>query len=89
MNRRGFLGMMVGGLAATAAVRAFPFRVYSFPSKISLGHMEGMHFDMIVADDLYPACSNLSVSSLQQALAIFSKRELDIALRPLFSTRYE
>lgn len=26
--------MMVGGLAAGAAIRTFPFRVYSFPSEI-------------------------------------------------------
>lgn len=34
MNRRGFLGMMVGGVAATAAVRTWPFRVYSFPAEV-------------------------------------------------------
>ena len=34
MNRRGFLSTLVGGVAATAAVREFPFRVYSFPSAI-------------------------------------------------------
>lgn len=32
MNRRNFLGM-IGGVAATAAVRTWPFRVYSFPSQ--------------------------------------------------------
>lgn len=32
-TRRGFLGMMVGGIAAAAAVRTFPFRVFSFPSE--------------------------------------------------------
>ena len=34
MNRRNFLGMMVGGLAATAAVRTFPFLVFSFPKEV-------------------------------------------------------
>jgi hypothetical protein len=34
MNRRGFLGKLVGGIAAGAAVRTFPFRVFSFPSDI-------------------------------------------------------
>jgi hypothetical protein len=33
-TRRNFLRMMVGGLAAGAAVRTFPFRVFSFPSEI-------------------------------------------------------
>lgn len=36
MNRRNFLRMMVGGVAAGAAVRTFPFRVYSFPKQINL-----------------------------------------------------
>ena len=34
MERRGFLKMLVGGVAAAAAVQAFPFRVYSFPTEI-------------------------------------------------------
>lgn len=34
MDRRKFLGAMVGGLAASAAVRTFPFRVFSFPKEI-------------------------------------------------------
>jgi hypothetical protein len=31
MNRRQFLRSMIGGVATAAAVRAFPFRVFSFP----------------------------------------------------------
>jgi hypothetical protein len=31
MDRRNFL---IGGIAASAAVRAWPFRVYSFPSQL-------------------------------------------------------
>jgi hypothetical protein len=34
LTRRGFLGLAIGGVAAAAAVRAFPFRTYSFPSEI-------------------------------------------------------
>jgi hypothetical protein len=34
MNRRSFFRKMIGGLAASAAVRTFPFRVFSFPSEI-------------------------------------------------------
>lgn len=34
MNRRNFLRGLVGGVAATAAVRAFPFRVYSFSAEV-------------------------------------------------------
>ncbi len=31
MNRRHFLRNLVGGVATAAAVRTFPFRVFSFP----------------------------------------------------------
>jgi hypothetical protein len=34
MNRRNFLSLMVGGVAAAAAVRSFPFQVFSFPKEI-------------------------------------------------------
>jgi hypothetical protein len=33
-SRRNFLRMMIGGIAAGAAVRTFPFRVFSFPFEI-------------------------------------------------------
>lgn len=33
MNRRGFLRTIIGGVAAGAAVRTWPFRVYSFPTE--------------------------------------------------------
>lgn len=32
MNRRNFLRSLVGGVATAAAVRSWPFRVYSFPT---------------------------------------------------------
>jgi hypothetical protein len=34
MKRRSFLRSLVGGVACAAAVRTFPFRVFSFPSEI-------------------------------------------------------
>ena len=34
MNRRGFLGALIGGVATAAAVQTFPFRVFSFPAEI-------------------------------------------------------
>lgn len=34
MDRRGFLQTLVGGVVAGAAVRTWPFRVYSFPTEI-------------------------------------------------------
>jgi hypothetical protein len=40
MNRRNFLGFLAGGLAASAAVRTFPFRVFSFPTTVLPGSPE-------------------------------------------------
>jgi hypothetical protein len=34
MDRRKFLTSLIGGVAAAAAVRTFPFRVFSFPTEI-------------------------------------------------------
>jgi hypothetical protein len=34
MDRRAFLGKFVGGVAVAAAVRTWPFRVFSFPKEI-------------------------------------------------------
>ena len=36
MDRRLFLRSMIGGVATAAAVRTWPFRVYSFPSDLRL-----------------------------------------------------
>jgi hypothetical protein len=34
LNRREFFSRMIGGVAAAAAVRMWPFRVYSFPTEV-------------------------------------------------------
>lgn len=34
MNRRNFIRTLIGGVVAGAAVRTWPFRIYSFPSEI-------------------------------------------------------
>lgn len=36
MDRRKFFGTMVGGVAVAAAVRTWPFRVYSFPVEVDV-----------------------------------------------------
>jgi hypothetical protein len=36
MDRRKFLTTLIGGVAASAAVRTFPFRVFSFPKEIKV-----------------------------------------------------
>lgn len=52
MNRRGFLRSLVGGVAATAAVRTFPFRVFSFPAEIrkpTVVELAAQHMDAMSA----------------------------------------
>jgi len=41
MDRRSFFKLSVGGVAAAAAVRTWPFRVYSFPTDIVIAR--GLH----------------------------------------------
>ena len=36
MDRRNFFRQMIGGVAAAAAVRTFPFRVFSFPTDLRI-----------------------------------------------------
>jgi hypothetical protein len=59
MNRRGFLSTLIGGVAATAAVRSFPFRVFSFPSEVALAKVP--RFAPLLAPGLvpYPVCNEL------------------------------
>lgn len=40
MERRNFLRLAIGGIAAATAVRTFPFRVYSFPTDIVIPNRE-------------------------------------------------
>jgi hypothetical protein len=40
MDRRSFFCSMIGGVATAAAVRTWPFRVYSFPSELRLLSIE-------------------------------------------------
>lgn len=39
MDRRNFLRTLVGGVAGAAAVRTWPFRVYSFPSEVVIPNL--------------------------------------------------
>jgi hypothetical protein len=47
MDRRRFLSLTVGGITAAAAVRTFPFRVFSFPSDIVIPAVHESTFDAI------------------------------------------
>jgi len=70
MKRRNFL---IGGIAASAAVRAWPFRVYSFPSQIVAVDylaekyicLARMHIDLQIANLGFfePACRWALISS--------------------------
>lgn len=65
MDRRNFLRSMIGGLAAGAAVRTFPFRVFSFPTDIVIPNiMVRGEFPALLAPGLRHIF--LSYSSLQQ-----------------------
>jgi hypothetical protein len=50
MDRRNFLRSLVGGVAAAAAVRTFPFRVFSFPETLILSNLEH-HGDLLVGEE--------------------------------------
>lgn len=65
MNRRNFLGSLIGGIAATAAVRAWPFRVYSFPQEI-----EVLSLPEITERYLAPAIRGFVAMSLRGNLAV-------------------
>lgn len=41
LDRRKFLGTLIGGVAGAAAVRTWPFRVYSFPRDLG-AHLTGV-----------------------------------------------
>jgi hypothetical protein len=61
MNRRGFLGFLSGGIVASAAVRTFPFRVFSFPSTITIPQFDFAHWASI--ESLRVAMNKLSYSA--------------------------
>lgn len=52
LDRRKFFGQMLGGLAVTAAVRTWPFRVYSFPTEIVIPEMSSPLFEQISYTEL-------------------------------------
>lgn len=60
MNRRTFIGTLIGGVATAAAVRTWPFRIYSFPSELTI----------ISASDSLP---DLDFTAISLSLDAFSK----------------
>jgi hypothetical protein len=51
LNRRAFLGTLIGGTVAAAAIQTWPFRVYSFPTDIIIPEV-GPSIRVIRAYDL-------------------------------------
>ena len=53
MDRRSFFKSMIGGVAAAAAVRTFPFRVFSFPEKIVVPRLLLSVGDVVQFDQVF------------------------------------
>jgi hypothetical protein len=51
MNRRSFLKTLVGGVAGAAAVRTWPFRVFSFPSEVVIPKYGTYVDEAVLLDD--------------------------------------
>ena len=88
MNRRAFLGRMVGGLAATAAVRTFPFRVFSFPSDIRVATVSEYQDFMTVSDLMDRAAINPIVQQCALELGHRAGLSLDFLLRKILKDEY-
>jgi hypothetical protein len=56
ISRRGFLGALVGGVAAAAAVRTWPFRVFSFPIQVTSPTLD--EINAITLRELSPALAD-------------------------------
>lgn len=81
MNRRSFFKSMIGGVATAAAVRTFPFRVFSFPTALSLESFTEMYVNpamaMIFADEWGEAPDSMKIG---QAITI--RRPQRFAINP-------
>jgi hypothetical protein len=77
MNRRSFLGLLTGGLAASAAVRSFPFRVFSFPKEIK------PVYDLIGS----PECIALELEKLRASIPAYLQQD-DTFLKRLSIPRW-
>ena len=98
MDRRSFLRDMIGGVAAAAAVRTFPFRVYSFPTIIkplNIGTWESMTCEQILAHlnkelqramkDIIVSCPNKIPYTEESIFKYFGPmmNKYKLSLRPL------
>ena len=66
MDRRAFCHSMIGGVATAAAVRTWPFRVYSFPSELqflSIDELKRIYIERAMASLLAEARENIWIPS--------------------------
>jgi hypothetical protein len=76
MNRRSFLNLAVSGVATAAAVRTWPFRVFSFPSKpvaVPLIAQYQQSFP-VTSTDLALSLDEFSKRFLQPAIDSFARQ---------------
>lgn len=52
MQRRSFFRMVIGGVAMSAAVRTWPFRVFSFPKRITVSSFGVSDFSVPAGEGL-------------------------------------
>lgn len=73
MNRREFLSTLVGGVFVNAAVRTWPFRVFSFPSKIVIPSHRFSFFEMFALNG--PEMTEFLPSEFDMDLDTFMRLE--------------
>lgn len=94
MNRRKFISTLVGGIAASAAVRTWPFRVFSFPSvpriiptrvdRLDLS-LWGRHFS--VAEVNSPDFGLLVMPDMPSDLTVYCRKYLDFQIQTIADGR--
>ena len=73
MDRREFFRTLVGGVSVIAAVRTWPFRVFSFPSKIVIPSHRFSFFEMFALNG--PEMSEFLPSDFDMDLDTFIRSQ--------------
>ena len=82
MDRRAFIGSLVGGVATAAAVRTWPFRVYSFPTEIfSMEKLRRIYVDRALAERGDYASDFFGFKRARRDEAALRTHEAHVALR--------
>ena len=80
---------MVGGVAATAAVRTFPFRVFSFPSEIKVVHRFPKMLAPGLLNPIYYNREALDVLKKNFAFSTWEEIEQSEKLVKLYTGRFD